>query len=239
MTIRSVVFDVYDTLFDNDRGFWLKSFQEICGVQELEIDAEALWESWISSERKFRQRRINPLTMEQTCPFERYREVWTDCFAEVFSEYSITGNPEAAVSICIRDLGRRPAFPETVRVLEQLSRTYSLAILSNADSSFLYPLLQYHEILDRFVAVLTSEEAQAYKPDPLMFQTILTRLQACPEETVQVGDAQVDDILGGSSIGMKTVWVNRRGETPNPEICCPDYQITELSDLVPILEGMN
>jgi len=238
MPIRSVVFDAYDTLFDNGRDFWLESFQEICSVQGIQVDPETLWRSWISLERKFRQRRINLLTMERTFPFERYREVWTNCFAEVFSEYSITGNPEAAVSICIRDLGRRPAFPETLSILDRLSKAYGLAILSNSDSSFLYPLLRYHQVLDRFSAVVTSEEAQAYKPHPLMFQTILDHLKAWPEETVQVGDAQVDDILGGSSIGMKTIWVNRRGETLDPGLCSPDYQIRELSDLVTILEGI-
>lgn len=236
MSLKAVVFDAYDTLVDNRECWWLKSFKEICKTQHFKIPAYTLWQHWIRLEKGFRIRRLNLETLEAAQPFELYREVWAACFHRSFVELGLAGNPKDATELCIRHLGERPCFPEVPSVLGQINGQLKLAILSNADRSFLDPLLGFHQIKYHFSAVLSSEDVMVHKPHPYPFRMILDLLGVAPNEAVLVGDSQEDDILGGKLMGMKTIWVNRYKQDHNSFLPHPDFQIPDLSEIVETLE---
>ena len=125
--------------------------------------------------------------MQQREPFQSYAEAWTDCFRQVFQEMGLDGDPEAATDVCIEGLGRRPLFSDAVPTLEGLAGRVKLAVLSNADRSYLYPLLEHHGVGGYFDAVRCSEETRSYKPHPGIFEQTLQALGVAPEEAVQVG----------------------------------------------------
>lgn len=52
-----------------------------------------------------------------------------------------------------------------------------------------------------------------------------------------VGDKLTTDILGGLAAGLTTVWINRTAKTPDPDIT-PDYQISHLSELLPLVHSL-
>jgi len=236
LPLKAVVFDAYDTLVDNQEFWWLKSFGEICRTQEFDVSPQILWDNWITLEKKFRGRRLNLETLQPAEPFERYEEVWLECFQESFLRLNITGDPYEATNLCIKHLAERPCFPEIHSALDSIRGRFNLGILSNADRSFLIPLLNFHKIQYHFSMVLSSEDVMVYKPHPTPFGKILDSLGVSPMEAVHVGDAQEDDILGAKLAGMNTIWVNRYNRELQSILPSPDFQIPDLSNIVEILD---
>lgn len=236
MAIQAVVFDAFDTLFLNTRDLWRDCFVRICRDQSLAIDPGALYDAWALSETDFRHGRIDVDTMTASEPFQTYSEVWRDAFAGAFSALGVAGDADGAVAYFLEDLGARPAFPETLSVLDRLREIVPVAVLSNADDAFLYPVLERHGLSDSFAAVLSSEEARLYKPHTNIFEQMLERLGTRPESTLMVGDTLLDDIYGARVAGMPAAWINRYGAPMNGRVA-PDYELRNLEDLLPIVAG--
>ena len=236
MAIQAVVFDAFDTLFPNTRDLWRDCFTRICRDQALGIDASALYDAWAVSETDFRNGRVDVLTMSATEPFQTYYEVWHDAFIGAFQALGVDGDADGAVSYFLQDLGTRPAFPETVSVVERLREIVPVAILSNADDAFLLPVLERNGLSDAFATVLSSEGARMYKPATRIFELMLERLGAPASETLMVGDTLLDDIYGAHVAGMPGAWVNRYGAPMNGRVA-PKYELRSLEDLLPIVAG--
>jgi 2-haloalkanoic acid dehalogenase type II len=226
--ITTVIFDMYGTLVYNDAEMWKATFEKIIQAQGLDTDTESLWEEWRSVDHEYRAERVKPDT-----PFHSYYEAWREAFVRAFAALNLSGDAEAAVTKSISDLSRRDPYPETVQTLRTIERGWRIALLSNADDIFLLPNLKLLNL--DFEAVLSSEEARDYKPQPSLFLEMLRRLGVTPQETVYVGDRQLEDILGASQVGISAVWINRSGDSPDPELPKPAYQISSLAKLPALL----
>ncbi len=64
----------------------------------------------------------------------------------------------------------------------------------------------------RFDEVVISEAVGTSKPDPRIFHVALERLGVHARETVMVGDSLRSDIEGAEAAGIRSVWLDRRGE---------------------------
>jgi 2-haloalkanoic acid dehalogenase type II len=169
-------------------------------------------------------------------PFESYTDVWRDCFRRAFDEMGLNGDPDAANELCLADFVNRPPFPETLEVIAKLRGQWPMAILSNADDSFLYPLLDRYRIGDAFETIVSSEEARGYKPHPLIFEVLLKRMNVEPGETLMVGDTLHEDVWGSHRAGMPSAWINRHDAPMNGRVT-PTHELHSLKDLVTVLNG--
>ena len=61
--------------------------------------------------------------------------------------------------------------------------------------------------LNRFEVVALSEEEDAAKPDPRLFQVAIERSGVEPSEAIMIGDRLDNDIAPASRLGMMTAWV--------------------------------
>ncbi len=229
--IKAVIFDMYQTLVQDPSGQWRASFKSIVEEQGLNITAEQLWEGWHESEEQFRRRRT-----DRSLPFQTYYDAWAGGFRRSFEELGAPGDADAATRRFIADLSRREPFPETPQALRELQSSYRTAVLSNADDSFLLPNL---ELLGfEFEAVLSSEMARSYKPQPELFQEMLRRLSLPPEQTVYIGDRHYEDAYGASGVGMNAVWVDRPGGRGlSDALPPPQHRITSLLELPKLIES--
>ncbi|NYT12861.1 MAG: HAD-IA family hydrolase [Methanomassiliicoccales archaeon] len=102
-----------------------------------------------------------------------------------------------------------------------------MAIVSNAEHC-LYRTLEIHDLAQYFETVVISEEVRVEKPDPLIFQEALTRLNIPPEKCVHTGDMMDADVRGARESGITPVWLDRQqlGKY-TPEI----LRISTLTDL--------
>lgn len=57
-------------------------------------------------------------------------------------------------------------------------------------------------------AIVTSEEAGAEKPEPIIYEMILRKLDVTAEEAVFVGDDWKKDIEGAQAAGIRAIWYN-------------------------------
>ena len=228
--ITTVIFDMYETLVENNPGLWQSTFQEIIQSQQLQVSISDLWREWKEIEVGFRDRRVNP-----DATFQSYLEVWRDCFAGAFQVLGIEGDPESASHKSIQDMSLRSPYEETIEAIKTLQENWRTAVLSNADDGYLLPNAAALGL--DFAEVLSSEECRCYKPEPGLFQEMLSRLDVAPSQAMYVGDRQYEDVKGASGVGMASVWINRTGAVLNPELPTPDYQINSLLELPGILTG--
>ena len=235
--ITTVVFDVYETLAHNNTGLWIDTFRMICRAQRLDYDPQSLYEEWKALEMGFRKERLNLEEPEKSPPFKTYEKAWHECLEAVFSKLGLNGDAAAAVQHIIRDMGLREPYQDALEALPALQAGWRTGVLSNADDSYLNPLLD--RIGWKFDAVLSSEGARAYKPLPSPFRQVMSVLRVGPEEAVYVGDTLYDDILGARGVGMRTAWINRHGASLDPRFPSPDYQLRGLKELPGILQAVS
>jgi 2-haloalkanoic acid dehalogenase type II len=228
--ITTVIFDMYETLVENNPGLWQSTFREIIQSQQLQVSIDDLWREWRAIEVGFRDRRVKPGT-----PFQSYFEGWRDCFAGAFQVLGLEGDPDTASHKSIQDMSLRNPYGETIEAMKVLQANWRTAVLSNADDGYLLPNAAALGL--DFAEVLSSEECRCYKPEPGLFQEMLRRLDVAPNQALYVGDRQYEDVKGASGVGMATVWINRTGAVLNPELPTPDYQISSLLELPGILTG--
>jgi 2-haloalkanoic acid dehalogenase type II len=235
--ITTVIFDMYETLARNDAGLWVHTFQRICLAQNLSIDPEELWRQWKKLEVGFRRDRLNLDDPWNSPPFKSYEEAWRECFSGVYKRLGLSGDPEAAARMSVEALGMREFYPDAVETLPKIQERWRTGLLSNADNDYLNPTLAC--LAMRFDAVLSSETARAYKPHPGPFMQVMDLLGVGAQDCVYVGDNQFDDVLGAQRVGMKAVWVNRKGALADPRYPLPEYQVKDLKELPQILEQME
>ena len=228
--ITTVIFDMYGTLVQNPNDTNIQIFSNVINQQGLKTTAQDLWNSWLPAEEEFQHNRLDPNT-----PLHSYLSAWKDGFERSFATLKLNGDPHAATQQFFRDISSRDPYPETNEALADIQGRYTMGLLSNADDGFLLPNLELLEV--GFDVILTSEQAQVYKPRPELFHMMLDQLGAFPSETVYVGDRQLEDVQGPLNAGIHPVWINRDKRSVDSSLPMPPHQISSLSQLPGLLHN--
>ena len=228
--ITTVVFDAFGTLFQDSPEHWNAAMGNIIKGQGLDVSVPALNDAWLEACGDFRNTRS-----VSGYPFQSYTVAWRDAFGVAFRSLGLEGDPVAAANYWMEDMAGRDPYPESRRAVEAVAEKCRVVVLSNADDCFLDPVLARLDF--PFAAALSSEGARCYKPNPELFLTLLRRLSISASETLYVGDRQYEDVQGAGEVGMGTVWVNRTGAEPDPNLRAPDYQVASLMELTAVIEG--
>jgi HAD superfamily hydrolase (TIGR01662 family) len=124
------------------------------------------------------------------------------------------------------------AVPGGIELLKELkARGFTTGIVSN---NLLEEQLQklricnLHEHLD---VLVISEEAGVSKPNARIYEIALERANAKAHETVMIGDAWENDIVGAQALGIRTIWYNCYG-TQNPDSRVPEISSFEDSESI-------
>ena len=124
-------------------------------------------------------------------------------------------------------------YPGVLDTLDALKTQYRLAALTNGNADI------RRVGLDRHMEVCVSPlEARARKPDPAIFQAMLTATGCQPHQVVHVGDHPEEDIGGAAAAGWRCVWVR---QDSHPEHLDPpsNATITELGQLPAVLAQLE
>jgi len=90
-----------------------------------------------------------------------------------------------------------------------------------------------------------SEDVGKKKPDPAPYLKACELAGCGPDEVLFVGDNPVDDIAGAQHLGMRTVWINRKGvswaeqATNVPAGVVPDEELPTLEKLPELISKWN
>jgi 2-haloalkanoic acid dehalogenase type II len=115
--------------------------------------------------------------------------------------------------------------------LERLGSRYRIGALSNGNAD-----LDRLGLGEFFDCAVSAAGVGAAKPAAVIFHAACTALGIQPHEVVHVGDHHEHDVQGAAAVGMRTVWINRRGE-PWPGGEPAQGEISSLAELEGLIEG--
>jgi 2-haloalkanoic acid dehalogenase type II len=134
----------------------------------------------------------------------------------------------------LRSMRSWQPFPDTRPALERARAAgMRLAIVSNTDRDIIAHSVRHIGV--EFDAVITAEDARAYKPADAVFDYALERLATPPEDILHVAFGFKYDIGPAARHGMQTAWVNRHAEPPPGEAPF-DYEWRDLWPLAQLAE---
>lgn len=223
---RALTFDCYGTLIDWERGI-LTALRSVLRPRGVECDDKRLLEMFAAFEAE-----------AEAGPYMPYRDILRRVMVRMAAALSFrleTGDEDCLAA----SLADWPPFPDTVAALVALERRYRLAIVSNVDDDLFAGTGAGLGV--EFDVVTTAQQVRSYKPVAAHFTTALARLGLPTSEVLHVAQSLFHDVLPAKSLGMSTVWVNRRagrpgfGATP-PADARPDLEVPDLRSLVTLIE---
>ena len=116
-------------------------------------------------------------------------------------------------------------FAGTVELVATLHRAgIRTGVWTGRDRESTERILSHHALDRVFGTVVCGDDFPTHKPDPEGLREILQRLDARPNETIFVGDADVD-VLGGTAAGVDTLLI-RHTRTIDPAILTRAWRAT-------------
>ena len=225
---KVITFDCYGTLIDWESGIF-GALRPVLAAHDKKVpDAELL-------------RLYSELEAEaESGAFMNYRDVLQQV-VRGFGERLGFRPTEEEVRSLPESLRDWPAFPDTADALRRLKSKYRLAIMSNVDDdlfAFTRPKLGV-----QFDAVITAQQAQAYKPSLKMFELAQKRIGADRCEWLHVGQSLYHDVAPAQSMEIATVWVNRpsprAGGAARTAEVKPDLKVAGMAELAEMAVGAS
>jgi HAD superfamily hydrolase (TIGR01549 family) len=121
------------------------------------------------------------------------------------------------------------------------SKGKKLGIITNSFEGHASILLKRLNWGHYFSSVLDSSSVKNYKPSRLLFERAARDLGLEPSKMVYVGDEFYSDMVGGKSVGMTTIWINRRQRSQSDLVAKhgisskPDLVLNSVSEMCELL----
>jgi 2-haloacid dehalogenase len=214
---RWATFDCYGTLIDWNSG--------------IRTVLERLWGVERAPELLERYHELEPeIEAEQ---YRNYAEVLTLTLERIAQEVGY-GLPEGESGILAQSLPTWPPFPEVPDALRELRRRgWNLVILSNSDRDLI--IASEQQIGVPFDLLIVAEDVRSYKPAHGHWERFFEATTADKDHHAHVGASLFHDIAPARELGLKSVWINRLSERPEPK---PDRELADLSELPDTLDEL-
>lgn len=165
--------------------------------------------------------------------YRPYREVLSEVARRIGRRLGIALSREEADALPA-SLGGWEPFPDTVASLRRLARRFDLAVVSNVDDDLFARTAPKLGV--RLSSLVTAQQARAYKPSLAMFRLALDRIGRPVPEILHVAQSLYHDVAPARSLGLATVWVDRRGRKKGPGATAPsdakpDLKVPDLATL--------
>ena len=115
-------------------------------------------------------------------------------------------------------------YPETIPMLNELSKSFALIALSNGNAD-----VEKVGLGNYFVAQYSADSTGKPKPHPAMFKEALDFVGVAATESIHVGDHQVEDVKAAQALGFRTVWLNDKRASRS---CSPDAEVSDLKRML-------
>jgi 2-haloalkanoic acid dehalogenase type II len=144
--------------------------------------------------------------------YRPYREVLALSLRAWMDERGYPWRDEEGAAL-LRSMRSWQPFPDTRPALERARAAgMQLVIVSNTDRDIVAHTVRHIGV--PFDAVITAEDARAYKPADAVFDHALAQLGVPPGDILHVAFGFKYDIGPAARHGMQTAWVNRHDEPP-------------------------
>jgi len=114
--------------------------------------------------------------------------------------------------------------------LEYFGRSHRLGLLTNGAPDLQREKIEGAGVARYFDDIVISGDVGVGKPDPRIYEIMLSRLSATPVQAVMIGNSLTSDVAGPQRVGMKAVWLNRAGQA-HADGVTPDLEVSDLNEL--------
>ncbi len=219
--IQWITFDCYGTLIDWKRGIQ-GFFRELVTGPGASESLTRIFERWEAIQFRMIQG-----------PYREYHIILRNSLIETIRELKTDFSEESADLLSQR-LPRWEPFSDVREILPRLQARYKLGIISNIDNDMIEETVRWMGV--DFDAIVTAQQARAYKPNPAPFQLFLRRSRILPEEVLHAAFGFRYDLTPARSAGFQTAFVRRSGQTI-PRGFSADVEVRDLGDLLTMLDG--
>jgi 2-haloacid dehalogenase len=195
----TISFDCYGTLIDWESGI-LPVLRAVLANHDQSLPDAALLELYGEFEAE-----------AENGPYQSYRNVLHSVVRAFADRLNFKATPAELHSLP-ESVRTWPPFSDTVSALRELQKRYKLAIISNIDDDLLEETGQHLEV--NFDAVVTAQQARSYKPSRNNFEIALGTLAISRNQLLHAGQSIYHDVVPARSLGISTVWVNRKSARP-------------------------
>ena len=216
-----LTFDCYGTLIDWETGI-LAALRPILEAHSVSTPDTTLLEIYGELEAG-----------AEAGEYKTYREILDTVVRGLGERLGFTASPTEAQSLP-QSIADWPPFPDTVAALRKLHARYKLAIISNVDDDLFASSAKLLQV--PFDAVITAQQARSYKPSLNNFRLALDRIGKPKEKILHAAQSLYHDVVPTRELGIKNVWVNRRGSksgsgATKPAVALPDLEVPDLRSL--------
>ena len=221
-----LTFDCYGTLINWEAGI-LAALRPILAAHAVALPNEELLRCYGEFEAE-----------AQSGEFRLYRIILEEVVRAFGRKFSFTPSAEETKSLP-QSLAHWPPFPDTVEALRKLHTAFKLAIVSNIDDDLFAGTAKLLQV--PFDAVITAQQAGSYKPSHRNFDLALQRIARPKDKVLHVAQSLCHDIAPAKALGIKSVWVNRRGNQAGPgatqlSTAAPDLEVPSLAALATLID---
>ena len=198
--VKALTFDVFGTVVDW-RSSIIREGRALGRRKGLSVDWEAFADAWRGgygpAMGRVRSGELPWMTIDRL-----HRMILDDLLVK----FGIEGLDEEEIVDLNRAWHRLAPWPDAVEGLTRLKRKYVIATLSNGNVALLVNMAKHGGL--PWDAVLSSELARHYKPDPEVYQTA-ARLLGLETREVMMVAAHPGDLRAAAKTGMRTGYVPR------------------------------
>lgn len=222
-TPRTLIFDVNETLLD------LAPLEDTVG--EALGGRREMLPLWFTTMLQY------SLVESITGNYRDFAHIGVGALMMIGERHGIPIDRETAEAAIVEPFRRLPAHPDVEAALQAfVSDGFQVVALTNSSREGVAAQLTNAGIIELFDYVISTEDVQAFKPDPRPYQHALNVVGAQPHDALMVA-AHAWDLAGARSVGLRTAFVARRGATLYPNVERPDHVVTDLTELVGTLTG--
>ncbi len=219
-----VSFDCYGTLIDWERGILL-ALKQLLSNQELDFSNDGTLELFAEFESELEKDKSD---------YIEYRKVLQEIVKRFGQKFNFEPT-ETEINCLVDSIKNWQPFPDTVAALSALKQKYKLAVISNIDDDLFAGTAKHLKV--EFDWLITAQQVRSYKPSTRHFEIALETMGIPPEKLLHVAQSVYHDIVPATSLGISTVWVNRRHDKTGfgatmPASSKPDLEVPDLKTLV-------
>lgn len=205
--IKAILFDSGRVLNGPTTGHWFITPNFFKYVNQQKFNAIKASEKISAFDRAaeyISQQKLIINENEEYMHFFEYYSIFSECLPQLQLKC-------ADIALITKDYVYNPMkysfYNDAVTVISELSKTYKLAIVSDAWPS-LEMVYSKAGLSEYFSAFVISSKLGVTKPNELMYKTALDELGVSPEETVFIDD-NIKNCIGASKLGIKPIVLNR------------------------------
>lgn len=230
--VKALVFDVFGTVVDWRAGV-AREAEAILSPKGVTLDWPAFADRW----RAGYQPAMEEVRSGRR-PFVLLDQLHREMLGPVLAHFDVSGLSEAEITTLSHAWRKLDPWPDAVVGLTRLAARFPIAPLSNANLALMEAMSARAGL--PWTRILGAEPAQAYKPDPRVYDSAPRLLGIAPAECMMVA-CHPSDLDAAAARGLRTAYVHRPMERGNPtralrpESGRYDLQVDSFTELADVL----